>query len=45
MLVARAQEKFDAQGNLTDEKTRAFLRRLLDALVEWAAQFRPAPAG
>jgi chromate reductase len=45
MLVARAQEKFDAQGNLTDEKTREFLRRLLDALAEWTAHFRPAPAG
>jgi len=45
MLVARAQEKFDAQGNLTDEKTREFLQRLLGALAEWVAHFRPAPAG
>jgi chromate reductase len=44
MLVARAQEKFDEQGNLTDEKTREFLRRLLDALAEWAGRFRSAPA-
>jgi chromate reductase len=44
MLVARAQEKFDAQGNLTDEKTREFLQRLLGALAEWAGHFRSASA-
>lgn len=34
-LVANAPEKFDARGELTDEDTRAHLRKLLEALVRW----------
>ncbi len=41
VLVNRAGEKFDADGNLTDEKTREFVRKLLDALTVWTARFRP----
>ena len=44
MLVAHAQEKFDNQGALTDERTRDFLRQLLGALAEWATRFRAVPA-
>jgi chromate reductase len=36
VLVARAQEKIDAQGRLTDEPTREFIRQLLEALLDWA---------
>ncbi len=36
VLVARCQEKFDASGRLTDERTRTFLGRLLEALAELA---------
>jgi chromate reductase, NAD(P)H dehydrogenase (quinone) len=43
MLVAHAQEKFDNQGALTDERTRDFLHQLLGALAEWAMRFRPVP--
>ena len=32
MLVARAQERFDGDGRLTDERTRKLLRTLLEAL-------------
>jgi chromate reductase, NAD(P)H dehydrogenase (quinone) len=35
ILVARAQEKFDARGELTDEDTRAHLRKLMEALMTW----------
>ena len=42
MLVARAHEKFDKQGNLTDEQTGEFLKRLLIALAQWTAHFRNA---
>ena len=35
VLVAKAQDKFDAEGRLTDEPTRAFVRKLLEALAEW----------
>jgi chromate reductase len=45
MLVARAHEKFDAHGNLTDEQTRGFLARLLGALAEWSMGMQQAPAG
>jgi chromate reductase len=44
MLVAHAQEKFDGQGALTDERTRDFLRQLLGALADWAMRFRAVPA-
>jgi chromate reductase len=36
MLVGRAQDKFSADGHLTDEPTRKFLRQLLEALLAWA---------
>jgi chromate reductase len=39
VLVAKADEKFDAQGNLTDEKTREYVRRLMTALDSWARRF------
>ena len=42
VLVARAHEKFDASGKLTDEPTRKFVAQLLEALVQWAQRFKPA---
>jgi chromate reductase len=42
VLIARAQEKFDAAGRLTDEPTRKFVAKLLEALVPWARRFTPA---
>lgn len=35
ILVYRAREKFDAEGRLTDEKTREYVGKLLRRLVEW----------
>jgi chromate reductase len=32
VLIARAAEKFDDEGRLTDEQTRELIRQLLDAL-------------
>ena len=43
VLVARAQDKFDAEGRLTDAKTREFVGQLLAALVLWAQKF-PRPS-
>ena len=40
VLVAGAAEKFDEAGNLTDEKTRQYVGRLLDALAAWTRQLR-----
>jgi chromate reductase len=42
VYVAKAQEKFDADLRLTDEKTREFVGKLLAALVPWAQKF-PSP--
>lgn len=38
ILVARAHEKFDDDGRLTDEKTRTYLGKYLTALAEWTAR-------
>jgi chromate reductase len=43
ILVAQAQEKFDGEGQLTDEDTRARIRRLLEALVTWTNLVQPRP--
>lgn len=39
VLVARAHEKFDGDGRLTDERTREFLTRYLTKLSEWVRTF------
>jgi chromate reductase, NAD(P)H dehydrogenase (quinone) len=41
VLVARAGEKFDASGRLTDDKTRQFVGLLLQALADWTARLAP----
>lgn len=40
IFVNKAQEKFDADGNLTDEKTRQAIRRQMEALMMLARQGR-----
>src|SRR5919205_1335526 len=35
VMIANASERFDAQGNLTDDETKEFIRQLLQNLVEW----------
>jgi chromate reductase len=42
VLVARAQEKFDASGRLTDEKTRQIVGQFLAALAQWVPRFKPS---
>lgn len=44
LLIARAGERFDADGNLTDERTREHLRALLVALVAWVRRLSGVPA-
>jgi len=40
VFVARAHEKFDAEGRLTDETTRKLVGRLLAAFADWIPKFR-----
>jgi chromate reductase len=35
VMIAKAHERFDAEGNLTDEKTKEFIGLLLQGLVDW----------
>lgn len=41
VLVARAREAFNADGDLVDETARGFLRDLLAALAEWTRRVAP----
>jgi len=38
VLIGQAQTKFDAEGRLTDEATRGFIRDMLVALAAWTRQ-------
>lgn len=40
VLVARAREKFDGEGRLTDEPTRLHLAKYLAALADWIRIFK-----
>ncbi len=40
MLVAQAHELVNEDGVLTDDKTRQYIGKLLEALAEWAPRFR-----
>lgn len=40
VIIPRAQERFDAEGVLTDVSTRELLGRFGVALVEWVTRFR-----
>src|SRR5262245_39109424 len=35
VMIRAAHKHFDAEGNLTDEATKAYIRQLLQSLVEW----------
>jgi chromate reductase, NAD(P)H dehydrogenase (quinone) len=40
VMIAQAQQRFDATGNLTDETSRKLIRQLLENLVAWTRQLR-----
>jgi chromate reductase len=40
VLIAGANNKFDAEGRLTDEPTRKFVGQLLQALVDWTERLK-----
>ncbi len=39
--IAAAAERFDADGNLTDEPTRHHVARMLLAFSDWTRRLRP----
>lgn len=42
VMVAHAQEKFDKDGKLTDQKTRELIKQLLENLVAWTRRLTPS---
>jgi chromate reductase len=40
VMIGNAHERFDAQGDLTDETTKNFIRQLLQNLVDWTQRLR-----
>jgi chromate reductase, NAD(P)H dehydrogenase (quinone) len=40
IMIASAQTRFDADGNLTDEKTRELIAKQIVALKDWALRLR-----
>lgn len=35
VMISNASKRFDEQGNLTDERTKDFIRQLIQSLVNW----------
>ena len=42
VMIAKAAERFDADGNLTDEKAKDLIRQLLQDLVAWTRRLSGA---
>lgn len=43
VMIGNASERFDAEGNLTDDTTKNFIRQLLQNLVEWTKRIAQPP--
>jgi len=42
VMIAHADDKFDDDGNLTDQLTAQKIRELLEALVDWTKSLQSA---
>ena len=40
VMIGSAQQRFDEQGNLTDETSRKLIRQLLENLVAWTLRLQ-----
>jgi len=40
VMIGNCADKFDSEGNLTDENTKKHIRKMLEALVEHARRFK-----
>ena len=43
VFIAQAHQKFDAEGHLTDDAVRGFIRAHVEALAAWARRLKAAP--
>src|SRR3954453_6169175 len=43
VMIGHAAERFDKEGNLTDEATKNFIRQLLVNLLAWTRRLQQAP--
>jgi chromate reductase len=43
VMIGNAAERFDAQGNLTDDTTKDYIRKLLENLVQWTRRIQQPP--
>jgi len=41
VVITQVNKKFDEAGNLSDEKTKEFLKKMIDALADFATKFKP----
>lgn len=41
VMIGTAGDKFDADGNLTDEQTRGFIKQMLEELAAWTRRLQP----
>ena len=44
VMIGNAADVFDSNGNLIDETTKQFIRKLLESLIEWTHRIAQAPA-
>src|SRR5690349_16295819 len=44
VMISRASERFDKEGNLVDDATKKLVRQLLENLVEWTDRVRATQA-
>jgi chromate reductase len=42
VMIAKAHEKFDANGNLTDEMAKKLISQMLQNLVDWTRRLSVA---
>jgi len=43
VMISNAATRFDADGNLTDEATQGYIRKLLENLVAWTRRLQQSP--
>jgi len=42
VMIGNAADRFNADGNLTDETTKEYIRKLLQSLIDWTRRIGAA---